>query len=252
MKKALLIFDMDGTLIGGPQQDIDELLAYLAQLNKTNPNIIWGIATGRVHDWALTGLKQNNIPEPQFLISGIGTQIATKANENDTFEPSQHWDSKVSEGWNKNQIIEDLKSLNIDHPRATKHENEYKLVYEGKFTDQQVVQVQQCLRNHGHDVQSLYSQERFLDIMPKTSGKAAAISSLAEQMNYQLSEIIVAGDSGNDRDMLELPEVKGIVVGNAFQELDDLRYKNNIYSANGEYAGGVLEGLTFFFQDQDI
>lgn len=240
MNKALLIFDMDGTLIGGPQQPINQLLA---ELNQANTEIIWGIATGRVHDWALTGLEQNQIPEPTFLISGIGTQIATRATLDDAFSVNELWNQKVMVGWNKEQILKDLTEINLRHPRAAKHENAFKLVYEGRFTDAEVIEVQACLAKHKHDVQSLYSQDRFLDIMPKAAGKASAIKNLAQQMDYQLNEIIVAGDSGNDRDMLELPGVRGIVVGNAFSELDDLRGRENIYAAKGEFAEGVIEGL---------
>ena len=55
----------------------------------------------------------------------------------------------------------------------------------------------------------------------------------------------MAGDSGNDEDMLR-GEMLGIVVGNHEPELDKLRGLRNIYFAQGPYADGILEGFEHY------
>jgi len=53
---------------------------------------------------------------------------------------------------------------------------------------------------------------------------------------------VVAGDSGNDRDMLT-GATPAIVVGNHAQELADLAEQPDIYFARAPHAAGILEGL---------
>jgi sucrose-phosphate synthase len=57
--------------------------------------------------------------------------------------------------------------------------------------------------------------------------------------------MLVAGDSGNDTEMLR-GDTLGVVVGNYSPELRHLRGEPQIYFASGHYARGVLEGLEHY------
>jgi sucrose-phosphate synthase len=54
--------------------------------------------------------------------------------------------------------------------------------------------------------------------------------------------IAVAGDSGNDEEMLRGP-FRAIIVGNHAPELAHLKGRRGVYTAEAAYAAGVLEGL---------
>ena len=55
----------------------------------------------------------------------------------------------------------------------------------------------------------------------------------------------MAGDSGNDIDMLA-GETLGVVVGNHTPELEELRGRPRVYFAAESHAWGVLEGIRHY------
>ena len=57
-----------------------------------------------------------------------------------------------------------------------------------------------------------------------------------------LRNFVVAGDSGNDAEML-VGDTLGIVAGNHSAELSHLRGLEQVYSARNANAQGILEGL---------
>jgi len=59
---------------------------------------------------------------------------------------------------------------------------------------------------------------------------------------------MVAGDSGNDIEML-IGDTRAIVVGNYSPELASLREQEQIYFAEGHYAAGIIEGLNHYGLD---
>lgn len=60
-----------------------------------------------------------------------------------------------------------------------------------------------------------------------------------------MSNVIAAGDSGNDIDMFRDP-IKGIIVGNRSEELADYQTTKSIYVAKNAASSGILEGLKHY------
>ena len=102
-----------------------------------------------------------------------------------------------------------------------------------------------CGRYHGR----LWSSGKDLDILPAAAGKGKAIRFLLRFLDLEPQQVITAGDSGNDRSMLEEFE-RGIVVANAQPELkklkEDVTSNSKLYFAHRSYAAGVAEGLRYF------
>jgi sucrose-phosphate synthase len=57
--------------------------------------------------------------------------------------------------------------------------------------------------------------------------------------------VLVAGDSGNDAEMLRMA-ANGVVVANHSRELRSLRGRDGMYFAEHGYARGILEGIRHF------
>lgn len=57
------------------------------------------------------------------------------------------------------------------------------------------------------------------------------------------SEVVVAGDSGNDTAMLTIAGINAILVANHYQEVAHLSSLSHVYTAKNTHALGVLEGL---------
>ena len=72
-----------------------------------------------------------------------------------------------------------------------------------------------------------------------------AIRYLAMKWGIDAEHLLVAGDSGNDEEMLS-GNTLGVVVGNYSPELERLRGSERIYFAEREYAWGVLEGMEHY------
>jgi sucrose-phosphate synthase len=89
----------------------------------------------------------------------------------------------------------------------------------------------------------IYSQNRYLDILPFRASKGKAIRYLSYKWEIPLRNFLVCGDSGNDEEMLR-GEPQAVVVGNYSPELEKLKGQRNIYFAKQKFSGGMLEGIT--------
>jgi sucrose-phosphate synthase len=57
--------------------------------------------------------------------------------------------------------------------------------------------------------------------------------------------LLVAGDSGNDWDMLS-GDTLGVVVSNHTPELERLRGRNRVHFSKSAHARGILEGIDWY------
>jgi len=91
----------------------------------------------------------------------------------------------------------------------------------------------------------IFSHGQFLDILPYRASKGKAIRYISYRWNIPNENILVAGDSGNDEEMLK-GDLLGVVVGNHTPELDSLRGSSRIYFSKRNYAGGIIDGIDYY------
>jgi sucrose-phosphate synthase len=103
-------------------------------------------------------------------------------------------------------------------------------------------EIRKRLKEYGLSASLIYSHHEFLDLLPIRASKGRAIQYLARRWGFGLDEVLVAGDSGNDADMLRSGAL-GVVVSNHSSELRYLRGRERIYFAEWPYAHGILEGI---------
>jgi sucrose-phosphate synthase len=85
----------------------------------------------------------------------------------------------------------------------------------------------------------------FLDVLPYHASKGYAVRYLKNRWGLAAQHVLVAGDSGNDAEMLRMADC-GVVVANYSRELRTLRGREGIYFARSGYARGILEGIRHF------
>ena len=90
----------------------------------------------------------------------------------------------------------------------------------------------------------LLIENRYLDILPFRAGKGNPVRYLRFKWKVPLEQFITAGNSGNDKDMLE-SKTKGIVVANYSPEMEELRNNRFIYFTKNPLVKGVMEGISF-------
>jgi sucrose-phosphate synthase len=91
---------------------------------------------------------------------------------------------------------------------------------------------------------------QFLDIIPSRASKGQALRYISQRLEIPLEQILVAGGSGADEDMMR-GNTLAVVVGNRHhEELTQLVDQERIYFAGQNHAQGILEAIDYydFFQ----
>lgn len=234
----MIVCDIDNTLIG----DTESLRRFIDLFLTHRDHIAFGVATGRQIHSALKVLKEWGVPDPDLLITAVGSEIYydNQRGEDDA------WKRRTSFRWDREKIVEALGSVSGLRLQPKSEQREHKVSY---FSDLRTMpslsQIRSILRKKGVHVNVIFSHNAFLDILPLRASKGLAVRFVADRWGIPIERVLVAGDSGNDAEMLT-GENLGIVVGNYSSELEALKGDQHIYFANQSYAAGILEGIEHY------
>ena len=232
----LLVCDIDNTLIG----DYEALAELLAWFDEHRHRVAFGIATGRVLERALAVLERWHVPRPDVLITAVGSEIYYGRPD---LVRDTNWSRTIDYRWDPLSLRECLAEVPGIRLQPARDQREFKLSY---FVDPAEWpggrEIRRRLKERGLSASLIYSHHEFLDLLPIRASKGRAIQYLAHRWGFGMDEVLVAGDSGNDADMLR-SGVLGVVVKNHSSELRHLRGRERIYFADTSYARGILEGI---------
>jgi len=255
----MLASDMDGTVI--PLELNDRRMAEIAAFKSAvegAEGLLLAYVTGRNLALAEKGMGQHGLPRPQFLVCDVGTSVYRSAPAG--FE----WDEGYA------QLMEDARGgldlREVQHEIAhlpglliqpDEKQTESKLSYylSTDIHHPEILEsVQAVLDRLDGKFQAVYSVGAphgtgLLDLLPAGVAKDFAIRYLHDQTGLAPDQLVYAGDSGNDLAAM-LTGFRGIVVGNATQELKDrlevrgreLGILDRLYFAQELYVAGVMEG----------
>jgi sucrose-phosphate synthase len=234
--QALLISDIDHTLIGEEDEGDEGALAELRERVESG-NLGFGVATGRSLELVKEVLERHAFPPLDVIVSAVGSEI----HYGPDFLPDRGYARFLTHRWKPDEVRKALEPLSYLEPQPPEAQREFKLSY---FLEDasKLNEVKAALDGAKLRYSLIYSHGRFLDILPYRASKGKAIRYLAEKWGLKPDRIAVAGDSGNDEEML-VGRFKGIVVGNHQPELEPLKERRGVYFARASYARGVLEGL---------
>lgn len=234
----ILVCDIDNTLIGD-RRALDQLL----QLMRASPlHIGFGVATGRHLDSAMKVLKDWRVPAPDFLISAAGSEI----HYGSRLVEDEGWKRHIDYRWEPERVREALGGLRGLRLQPAEEQRRFKVSY---YVDPErapaVRDIVRRLRRRDIHANAVYSYHAFLDLLPVRASKGAALRYLADKWGIPIEQVLAAGDSGNDEEMLS-GETLGVVVGNHSDELERLRGRDRIYFAQAHHALGILEGIRHY------
>lgn len=239
--KTALISDIDNTLLGN-KQALKKLTDWL---KSQRARLAFGIATGRTIESAVAILKKNQVGIPDVLITSVGSEI----HYGQKLVPDLGWAAHIRYLWRREALAGALAKFPGLKLQAPENQREFKLSY--LATPDNMPPLHE-LYEYLHDLklhaQLIYSHEEFLDVLPIRASKGHAIRYLAYKWDLPLQNFLVAGDSGNDTEML-IGDTRAVVVGNHSPELAALRDQEQIYFAQGHYAAGIIEGLHHYGMD---
>jgi len=230
-----LATDLDGTLVGDDRA-YEELSIFLKSLPE---KVCLAYITGRHYESVLGLIEAKGLALPDFLVTDVGTSIRVSGS----FAVDTEWQERMQARWQPEavrslgQSIEGLYEQNLpDDCRIS-------------FTvdsDQAALKLKQRLTEAAIPHTYVFSSGCDVDILPEGGGKGEALKYLVSKYVKPDAPILVAGDSGNDRDML-MSGFPAVIVGNAHDELTDLPDNPMIFRASKPCAAGILQGWQHFY-----
>ncbi|MEG4347669.1 sucrose-phosphate phosphatase [Microcoleus sp. A003_D6] len=241
--KFLLVTDLDNTLVG----DDEATQVFNQRLQSQRSQICLVYATGRSHASTCELIAQKQLLAPDYLIAGVGSEIY----QDGTLDLD--WAEYLSQDWDKMAIASLAKQFSQLKSQSLKEQNPWKISYclEQAAENSSTLQaLQQKLTQSGLAAQIIFSSNRDVDILPKTSNKGNALTYLQKRLQIPSEATLVCGDSGNDISMFE-QDVRGVIVANALSELLEWHREfgtENHYLAGSACAWGIMEGMAYFWE----
>lgn len=233
----LMITDIDNTLVGD-----DTGMRQLFSLLESNSNhLAWGMSTGRSLELTIEAMTEYNIPMPDIIICSVGTEIYYGPD----LRMDKGWHRQISYQWKPEDIKDVLGQVEFLTSQEAEGQRSHKISYYMADDYDYLFWVYYLLEDAGLHCRVIYSHGQFLDIVPIRASKGKAIDYLMYKYEFSPVNVMVAGDSGNDEDMLT-GKARALVVGNYSDELEKLRGQRNIYFSDKNYAAGIIDGLGHF------
>ncbi len=237
----LLVSDIDDTLIPGTKDEgqNEASLQALSRALKSH-DIGFAVASGRSLEDVQRALADHAIPTPQVLICAVGSEIYYGPQAVLDRGYARH----LAHGWRPVKVREALSPLPFLRLQEDAAQSTYKVSYfqapDAPADAAQVVRAN--LQEAGVNATVIASRGRFVDVLPQRASKGKAIRYLARKWGLRTRDIVVAGDSGNDEEMLKAGYA-AVVVANHAPELEHLKGRRGVVFAAQALADGVLEGM---------
>jgi sucrose-phosphate synthase len=237
--EKMIVTDIDHTLLG----DEDALTEFVALIENMDFDVGFAVATGRTIESAYNVLEKNGIPYPDIIISSVGSEIYY--NFKGKLIYSKGWHAHLDNQWKRNKIVKLLSGFKHLEYQEEVNQREFKISYYTSEIPGYVDKVKNVLIRNKIKAEVIFSHGQYLDVLPYRASKGKAIRYLAYRWNIPFENILVAGDSGNDIEMLK-GELLGVVVANYSNELEVLRGQKRIYFAKRKYAAGIIDGIEHY------
>lgn len=233
--------DLDGTILGNAEGAQRFKHAWSDLPTEGRPTLCYN--SGRMVDDVCQLIGEGQLPEPDYIIGGVGTEIFDFR----TRTPLDEFNRVFKKGWDLARVEEIVTSF----PGVERQPPEFLHPYKSSWylhhaAPEKIEQLEKLLQEAGMEVEVIYSSQRDLDVLPKEANKGNALIWLCERLGISLHEVLVAGDTGNDAGMFAVDGVWGITPENAQPDLLSRVVDRPVYQASQVMADGVLEGLVHY------
>ena len=234
-----IITDLDQNLLGDPESLAD----FVTVIKNNRKCTTFAVATGRRLDDALRVLKRFGIPQPDLLITSLGTEIHYAPR----LTIDSGWSRHIDYLWNPKAVRRVLAELPGLKRQPNLEQSRFKISY---YIDPEkapdIDDINSLLHQNEQTVNVFHSFGQFLDIVPVRASKGFALRWFADQWDISLDHVLAAGGSGADEDMMR-GNTQAVVVANRHnEELSELADIEHIYFAKQPYAAGILEAIRYY------
>jgi sucrose-phosphate synthase len=238
-RECAIFTELDQSLLGDPAG----LREFVEVIRMNRKRVIFGIATARRFDSALAVMNKNDIPRPDVLISSLGTRI----HYGRSLSEDAWWSSHVDHNWNRKRIVEVLENQPGISLQDKTRQDEFKISYhydtaEGLAVDKVIA----LLHQHELTANVIFSFGHYIDIIPSRASKGQALRYVALRLDIPLNQVLVAGGSGADEDMMKGNTLAVVVANRHREELSQLVNHDQVYYSNQPYARGILDAMRHY------
>jgi len=231
--------DLDQNLLG----DAESLADFLDVIKIYRKCTTFGIATGRRLDSALRMMKRYGIPQPDILITSLGTEVCYAPR----LTQDRAWAEHIDHLWKPRAIIRVLADLPGIKLQPKAELSRFKISY---YIDPEEApgldEINSLLHQHELTASTFLSFGQFLDIVPMRASKGFALRWCADQWDIPLENILVAGGSGADEDMMRGNTMAVVVANRHHEELSGLVDTENIYFTTQPCAAGIIDAIEHY------
>jgi sucrose-phosphate synthase len=188
-------------------------------------------------------LEQQDSPRPQVMITSVGSEIYHLDPNGVRYMADRDWRERVSRGWERAALQAVLTAVPGLVPQGPLEQRTHKLSYFGDSGTARRVRAR--LDAAGLAATIIHSHGRYLDVLPPAASKGTAVDHVRALYGLSERDVFVAGDSGNDVEMLRARR-QAIIVANFSDDLASHAALAHSYVASATHARGVIEGVAHF------
>ena len=232
--KFVLATDLDGTFLGGSEEDRATLYNWIEE-NRDSIGLIF--VTGRDPKF-IAELCEGGVPWPEYVVGDVGTTIARVTGS--SLCPLPELEEDIAERWNESgervrEALSETAGLTLQ-PTDFRYRVSYDM--DPDTFDRAAIAT---IEDMGLDW--ICSDAKYFDVLPQGISKGPSIKKLVSHLGIQPNQVLCAGDTLNDLSMLEcgLPAVA--VGGSEAALVERVEPLSHVYVAERKGAGGILEAV---------
>jgi hydroxymethylpyrimidine pyrophosphatase-like HAD family hydrolase len=234
----LLAADIDGTMLGD-----DDGERQLRALRENRPGSFrLAYVTGR-YCWSVRQLiDEGRLPKPDLICGNVGTELIDLGDPENLL--GREYAAQVTHPWDLETIYRLGEGDGIRRQDFGDDQPPFQagFFWDGKAETLAAFRERLEGINHHH---ILASFGEYIDVLPTALGKGKTVEFLQRKLALDPARVVVAGDTGNDREMFETTYF-GILPANALDELKAAARPDRHFQSLLPAGRGVLDGLCHY------
>lgn len=241
----MIFCGLDDNLLDGDAEAIAELRKIT---ERKNPQLGFGIASGRSFENVLATIEKHQLPQPDVYITQLGGEIYYSARK----VSDESWEKHLRHRWEPEKIRDVMRKvpgLSLQKDEGRQHKFKISYNYDSKKAPERH-EIQKLLRESHLPAKVLLSDDCFLDVIPQRSGKGHAIRYICMRWGIPAGKILFYARRGSDYEALS-GQFLGVLGGDCGEELRPAQSLPRVYQASKPNFMGLLEGIQAYHFEED-